>query len=94
MLAKILNNNPAAIRETTTRTRRIHIGIGKTHTLVNCEQVIEVRAGEAWISYNGKDVLLSANEPMTVKPSSYPAVVSASHFRRAVTIEVTPVRKG
>jgi len=54
----------------------VQINPGDAYRLNNAPQVIRVVSGSAWISYDGKDVVLRKGRNMYLPKIAFPAVLS------------------
>lgn len=76
------------LQKTTTPTRTM-LEPGELLRLNLHAQTIRVVSGSAWITWEGKDVLLTTGQERQLRSSIYPALISAEQ-RIPLVIEIVP----
>lgn len=63
------------------------LNVGEVQRLKRQSQVIRVESGHAWITHDGKDIVLKGGDELTLNRGKDSAVISSAG-RRPVTFEV------
>ncbi len=61
--------------------------VGDVRPLERQSQVLRVVSGHAWITMDGKDIVLKRGDELTLNQGTHPAVISAAGLR-PVVVEV------
>jgi hypothetical protein len=70
-------NKPATDTQVAIFDRAIQLNRGQVRSIGRKAQFLRVISGEAWVTIDGEDIILSDDEKMTLEPRKSRAVITA-----------------
>jgi quercetin dioxygenase-like cupin family protein len=61
----------------TIKPEAVQVNPGDVHRLDNTAQTIRILSGSAWVTYDGKDIVLRKGRNMYLPATTFPALLSA-----------------
>lgn len=88
MFAKSHLVSAAPLPQVKVSAERISLTAGQSQPLSRRQQWVRVLSGEAWITFNGEDIILGVGEWVSLEAGRFPAVVSSARFATDGRVEV------